>query len=257
MCVIYLFRQWRLEIQCRSYSEECDLIAPVIVIPNNKTTHNVLIQRSEIWVFFVTLCFATLGKGSVSSWYVYCNRATCGSRLVHLVDIQWSRAQVHVQMCSEFTALGNVQWKKIEFFFWSLFVPLSPLSVTLPSYGQNYFFFPSKNANPLEKNTLKNTVRLILNQVFLGPGFSKYPFKNLSDVPPFLFFRWDNQTFRTSLVIVSCMEEITVSWVSVLMWWTRSWMDWAGVFLSSATSCWSTHSLSSHLISTWYSNTLL
>ena len=35
---------------------------------------------------------------------------------------------LHVQMCSEFTALGHVQWKKIEIFFWSLSVPLSPLS---------------------------------------------------------------------------------------------------------------------------------
>ncbi len=39
-----------------------------------------------------------------------------------------SARALHVQMCSEFTALGHVQWKKIEFFFGSLFVPLSPLS---------------------------------------------------------------------------------------------------------------------------------
>ncbi len=59
-----------------------------------------------------------------------------------------SARALHVQMCSEFTALGHVQWKKIEFFFWSLFVPLLPLSVTLPSWGQNYFFFPSKKSKP-------------------------------------------------------------------------------------------------------------
>ncbi len=68
-----------------------------------------------------------------------------------------SARELHVQMCSEFTAQVHVQWKKIEIFFWSLFVPLSPLSVTLPSWGQNYFFSPSKKANPLGKSTLKNT----------------------------------------------------------------------------------------------------
>ncbi len=39
-----------------------------------------------------------------------------------------SARALHVKMCSEFTALGHVQWKKVDFFFWSLFVPLSPLS---------------------------------------------------------------------------------------------------------------------------------
>jgi hypothetical protein len=33
---------------------------------------------------------------------------------------------------------------------------------------------------------LSTQLDLILNQVFLGPDFSKYPFKNLSDVPPSL-----------------------------------------------------------------------
>jgi hypothetical protein len=47
---------------------------------------------------------------------------------------------LHMQMCSEFTALGHVQWKKIEIFFWSLSVPLSPLSSHVRGLDEVDFF---------------------------------------------------------------------------------------------------------------------
>ena len=49
---------------------------------------------------------------------------------------------------------------------------------------------PSKIIKMLESHnfgfSIVLPVRLFLNQVFWGPGFSKYPFQNLPDVPPFL-----------------------------------------------------------------------
>ncbi len=71
------------------------------------------------------------------------DNCTCTARAV-VQSIHFTRARVVKKKC---------------FFFWSLSVLLSPLSVTLPSWDQNFLFPPSKKANPHEKSTLKNTVK--------------------------------------------------------------------------------------------------